>query len=99
TNITHTLTLHDALPIWEQGLGNKDSGNKDSGNKDSRNEGPRNKDSRQRVRGDVLPDRAEQLAGHNQAQSGGFMFDVIIVGAGPRSEEHTSELQSREKLV
>src|SRR5690606_39884308 len=95
---SYTLSLHDALPILETerqvgvGLGQQRRGAVDGVE-----------------RGPVLP-RLQRLAGDERGQLGDRLglpdgdgplaieAGGLEVG-GPRSEEHTSELQSRENLV
>src|SRR5690606_40522320 len=86
TTEIHTLSLHDALPICERG-------------EPARGGGPRlvliegllrsaaSLPPGQRVRVGTVPERG--LCG----------IETLERGDGDRSEEHTSELQSRENLV
>src|SRR3712207_7555507 len=71
TTEIYTLSLHDALPIWE--AGRRDA----AGDEAALDRGP------PAIPGRVLPLRRPRL----------------LPEAGPRSEEHTSELQSRQYLV
>src|SRR3712207_8105339 len=73
TTEIYTLSLHDALPIYEVGPG------------DVAEEVDRLRDRR------LVEVHLRQLAGEDGL--GG------AVACGPRSEEHTSELQSRQYLV
>src|SRR5690606_39536805 len=88
TPATYTLSLHDALPICEDRLGQVLVG--------IDVQGQETRGGDQIPRGGARIDEADALAG--------VVFDagdVVTVDAGEavRSEEHTSELQSRENLV
>src|SRR5690606_41071807 len=82
---THTLSLHDALPIWPQdGLDGA-------------------------TLGDVLRDHTAMHRGVQRdtigyvvalaIESGNVICQPLAQYSAVRSEEHTSELQSRENLV
>src|SRR5690606_41782211 len=85
--VLYTLSLHDALPISETSLGMVPGW---SGTQRLvRRFGP------QIVRRMVLGGEtftAEEACGHG-------LVDHVVETGGARSEEHTSELQSRENLV
>src|SRR5690606_41832827 len=87
-----TLSLHDALPIWShqasataQGapIGAHAVGVDPLGDRRARGHGS---------------DAGEAVA-HGQDLCLVELLGVLVEGLGDRSEEHTSELQSRENLV
>src|SRR5690606_41986783 len=92
TAAIHTLSLHDALPIFKKEIGNIELG---------------------MAQGDIpslrknialLEREAPHQLGGKRIVSGmakeGYQSHIhIIVSRKDRSEEHTSELQSRENLV
>src|SRR5690606_41209467 len=89
---TYILSLHDALPIFEghgfQGPGGV-AGGLDGVPEDSATSG-----------GDVRGrPGADQIADHRVPGERADRKPVEHHGADERSEEHTSELQSRENLV
>src|SRR5690606_40925119 len=98
-NVLYTLSLHDALPIWLQWLRQ----NHDDENADRAAAG--------QCRRSTVIRQADRRQGYRHAQTCRLhvaeLFAVWrIVGAAEfssacasRSEEHTSELQSRENLV
>src|SRR5690606_42154942 len=93
----YALSLHDALPIWvaRQLL-------------ELLRVDPHGHVAAEAVRGEAAvadgglhADVPEQLLGRHAAQRGGERGPELCPGegGGRRSEEHTSELQSRENLV
>src|SRR5690606_40836077 len=84
---SHTLSLHDALPICR----------------------PDERRTARQLPADLLARRAHQYGVCDQPAPGGSQRGLtalftrgstpIVGGGGARSEEHTSELQSRENLV
>src|SRR3712207_8357948 len=84
TTEIYTLSLHDALPIYEAGGGLGPGGGGREGADDAGTEGA--------ITG-ITPEDLE-LEGEGIAGGG----DLHPAGDG-RSEEHTSELQSRQYLV
>src|SRR5690349_23429898 len=75
---THTLSLHDALPIFEHHLAASEA--------------------RMTEQGRVMPGVTELLPRLDETAG---VVQSLLTGnlAGNRSEEHTSELQSRRDLV
>src|SRR5690606_41948912 len=89
TPALYTLSLHDALPIWQYPV---------PGEHDQR--GADQRLVRDRVRD--LAERGDQaVAAGDPAvhEVGAAGHQEYQAGRDPRSEEHTSELQSRENLV
>src|SRR5690606_40469750 len=92
---TYTLPLHDALPLFERVVVIIDP--------------CLNPDGRDRYAtfyrqfGNAPPNASYDAVEHQEPWPGGrsnhYLFDLNRDWAWLRSEEHTSELQSREKLV
>src|SRR5690606_40442844 len=84
-----TLSLHDALPIYEAGLSAKERRPVRCGRGADGILRPVRRARRRRAAG-----------GHHRARRPGASVDALLdEPAVQRSEEHTSELQSRENLV
>src|SRR5690606_41901466 len=83
--LLHALSLHDALPIYAAGAATSSAAARRAGGRHDRR---RNRIHR----------RAVQVAGP-QALAGGGRARHGLRRLHCRSEEHTSELQSRENLV
>src|SRR5690606_39283476 len=88
TTEIYTLSLHDALPIFWT---------------------PQREDTALSYAGEILDedelpqdraaDRAERFAGYRDKRTAEAIAQAERYEEAPRSEEHTSELQSRENLV
>src|SRR5690606_39325629 len=98
TTDVSTLPLHDALPIWRRGRG--------AAAADRRLRSGTGSPARGRRDAEGGPDRAPPRGHHAPAEpdrpvARGYRpaRQTGRPGAERRSEEHTSELQSREKLV
>src|SRR5690606_39772800 len=91
---TYTLSLHDALPIWGRASArpNLSASARGAGREAARRGAAAAARPRGGARGDG--DRAGRDAAAGLGGPPGGAAD-----AGGRSEEHTSELQSRENLV
>src|SRR5439155_22664463 len=81
--VIYTLSLHDALPICEGAVRNHHFGSVAV--------------AEQARRGVIDPDHVIRHAADLDAPRDGVAYDVV--GVYDRSEEHTSELQSRGHLV
>src|SRR5690606_42011992 len=95
----YTLSLHDALPIFGCAFSEDEVAGQQAG--DGLVFGVLRKQYRV-LQEDRHTDRGDQRDESVAATQGavGHPFDAVTVGAGDdRSEEHTSELQSRENLV
>src|SRR5690606_41694943 len=88
---SYTLSLHDALPIYHpahpvrHGVQRRQRRDPGASKWGGRVEDP--------LASVVIGERGDRR------QHGGQVGAPVEVGCAPRSEEHTSELQSREKLV
>src|SRR5690606_41300647 len=82
---TYTLSLHDALPICAGGAGDRPAG--------------RRPDHHLRVLALDVPDQHPARRGRVRRGLAAGRLDRRADPAAARSEEHTSELQSRENLV
>src|SRR5690606_41217882 len=95
TSAAYTLSLHDALPIWP-GLRTPPSCRAPPASKSGcwESTAPKNP---------MSPDQVDLAAvthyGQRRASWDRDSARAPVVGRGTRSEEHTSELQSRENLV
>src|SRR5690606_41297228 len=89
---THTLSLHDALPIYQHLAG----GN--AGDARKQHAAPA-LDALKRVGARLDGKTACDLAHGGEKRQGAVIGGHCFKGDGDRSEEHTSELQSRENLV
>src|SRR5207247_10209197 len=90
TNHTHTLSLHDALPIFSKSGTNQTSGSAYGYFRSDK------LNAADLVAKKVLPYQNQQVGG---TLGGPIVKDKIHYFASYRSEEHTSELQSRVDLV
>src|SRR5690606_41301476 len=92
TTQLYSLSLHDALPIWPRRRAHR------------RSERPRAARAGA-PRGDTRRPAADRGGARMPCRAGGGAHDprdrreLPAAAAGGRSEEHTSELQSRENLV
>src|SRR5690606_41555124 len=93
TRVLYTRSLHDALPISRDGGGVRD-GDEDRGDAVAGDDGPVGR----RVRPGVLVD-VGPAHGMVVLSAGSGFSRCQPRTARKRSEEHTSELQSRENLV
>src|SRR5207302_6310226 len=88
------LSLHDALPIWNVG---NENGHERSRGGHRRDRGGSPAQSAGARRGAYFLDR--ESPGRFGDEAGGHRHALRRKDVGSRSEEHTSELQSRENLV
>src|SRR5690606_41353112 len=92
---THTLSLHDALPIYKANLEHK----KISDTVKNKYSSIENVIYLSALKNDGIDELVEKLSNIAQSKLSATEGTIITNARHFRSEEHTSELQSRENLV